>query len=123
MAFKRVPVGVLACGRTWLKMRSTASGEVIWRNSGSSDLFKKYMSIPSASCAVQIGVMDLRAAATSLQERPAMLPESSMRKMVSKVLRKAKGSSVGEPTFELDEARGSEPKMRPAAGCGGAAAE
>lgn len=116
MAFKRVPVGVLACGRTRLKIRSTSSGEWIWRNCGSSALFKKYMSMPSASCLVQIGVMDLRAAATSRQERPAMLPESSMRKTVSKVPRKAKGSSfLGAPR--------SEPTEGPAAGCGCATAE
>lgn len=51
------------------------------------------MSIPSASCAVQIGVMAFKAADTSFQDRPAMLPESSIRKMVSKSERKAYGSS------------------------------
>lgn len=47
------------------------------------------MSMPSASYWVQIGAMEARAEAVSAQERPAMLPESSMRKMVSKVERKA----------------------------------
>ena len=47
------------------------------------------MSIPSASWAVQIGVMVARAWAVSRQERPAMEPESSIRKIVSKVERKA----------------------------------
>lgn len=82
------------------------------------------MSMPSASCAVQIGVMDLRAAATSLQERPAMLPESSMRKTVSKVPRKANGSSFGRaPALEADEAVGFELEAGTAAGCGDATAE
>ena len=47
------------------------------------------MSMPSLSWVVQIGVMDARAALVSRHERPAMEPESSIRKMVSKVVRKA----------------------------------
>ena len=47
------------------------------------------MSIPSLSCWVQTGAMVARAAAVSRQDRPAMEPESSIRKIVSKVLRKA----------------------------------
>ena len=47
------------------------------------------MSIPSASWAVQIGVMLAKAAEVSRQDRPAMEPLSSMRKIVSKVARKA----------------------------------
>lgn len=43
------------------------------------------MSMPSASCWVQIGVIDASAALVSRHERPAMEPESSIRKMVSKV--------------------------------------
>ena len=52
------------------------------------------MSMPSASWAVQIGVMAVRAADVSRQELPAMEPESSIRKMVSKVVRNAYGSSA-----------------------------
>lgn len=51
------------------------------------------MSTPSASCCVQMGVMDAKADWTSRQERPCMEPESSMRKMVSKEERKAYWSS------------------------------
>lgn len=40
-----------------------------------------------------MGVMDERAAWTSRQDRPTMLPLSSIRKMVSKELRKAYWSS------------------------------
>ena len=49
--------------------------------------------MPSASWLVQIGVMALRAAAVSRQLRPAMLPESSMRKTVSNSVRNAYGES------------------------------
>ena len=52
------------------------------------------MSIPSLSCLVQIGVMALRASRVSLHFAPDMEPESSIRKTVSKVLRKAYGLSV-----------------------------
>lgn len=52
------------------------------------------MSTPLRSCSVQMGVMAARARETLSQREPAMLPESSMRKMVSKVARKAKRSSV-----------------------------
>jgi hypothetical protein len=45
--------------------------------------------MPSASWAVQMGVMARRASLTSRQERPAMEPESSMTKTVSKLVRKA----------------------------------
>ena len=45
--------------------------------------------MPSASCWVQIGVMAARAAEVSRHERPAMLPLSSIRKIVSKLERKA----------------------------------
>ena len=54
------------------------------------------MSIPSASCCVQIGVMACSARAVSRQERPAMEPESSIRKRVSKVERKEKSVSPVE---------------------------
>ena len=54
------------------------------------------MSIPSASYCVQIGVMACNASAVSRQERPAMEPESSIRKMVSKVARKLKSVSPSE---------------------------
>ena len=47
------------------------------------------MSMPSLSWAVQMGAMAAMAREVSRHERPAMEPESSMRKMVSKVLRKA----------------------------------
>ena len=47
------------------------------------------MSMPSLSCAVHIGAMDAMAREVSRHERPAMDPESSIRKMVSKVDRKA----------------------------------
>ena len=47
------------------------------------------MSRPSLSGAVQIGGMVARAAAVSRQERPAMEPESSIRKRVAKGVRKA----------------------------------
>lgn len=49
--------------------------------------------MPSGSWAVQTGVIARRAAATADQREPAMEPESSTRKTVSKVERKAKGSS------------------------------
>ena len=45
--------------------------------------------MPSASYWVQIGVMAASAAAVSRHERPAMLPESSIRKIVSNVDKKA----------------------------------
>ena len=51
------------------------------------------MSMPSESKLVQMGAMVARASATSRQERPAMLPESSMRNLVSKVERKANSLS------------------------------
>lgn len=51
------------------------------------------MSTPSASCCVQMGVMDDKADWTSRHERPTMEPESSIRKMVSKEERKAYWSS------------------------------
>ena len=51
------------------------------------------MSMPSASWVVQIGVIADRAAAVSRHERPAIDPESSIRKTVSKVERKAYGLS------------------------------
>lgn len=50
--------------------------------------------MPSASNSVQIGAMVRKAEETSRQERPAMEPESSIRKMVSKVERAEKGESV-----------------------------
>jgi hypothetical protein len=52
------------------------------------------MSIPSASWAVQMGVMVIRASAVWRQRLPAMDPESSITKMVSKVSRKAYASSA-----------------------------
>ena len=45
--------------------------------------------MPSASCCVQIGAMAARAEDVSRHERPAMLPLSSIRKIVSKLDRKA----------------------------------
>ena len=47
------------------------------------------MSMPSASWAVQIGVMAARAVDVSRQELPAIEPESSIKKMVSNVVRNA----------------------------------
>lgn len=47
------------------------------------------MSMPSLSWLVQIGVIWPRARDVSLQDEPAMEPESSMRKMVSNSARKA----------------------------------
>lgn len=67
---------------------------VMLRYAGESGVLRKYRSMPSASCAVQMGAMVRRAAEVSRHERPAMLPESSMTKMVSKVERKAYGSSA-----------------------------
>lgn len=55
--------------------------------------FKKYMSIPSASCDVQMGAIALSAASVSRQLRPAMLPLSSIRKTVSNSRKKAYGES------------------------------
>ena len=52
------------------------------------------MSIPLASCVVQIGVIALRAAEVSRQLRPAILPESSIRKTVSNWVRKEYGESA-----------------------------
>jgi hypothetical protein len=52
------------------------------------------MSIPSASWAVQMGVMVIRASAVWRQRLPAMEPESSITKIVSKVSRKAYASSA-----------------------------
>jgi len=54
---------------------------------------------------VQMGVMVLRASRVSRQQRPAMLPESSMRKTVSKVERKEKSVSSLEVAREaaMDE--------------------
>ena len=45
--------------------------------------------MPSLSWAVQMGAMDAMASEVSRHERPAMEPESSMTKRVSKVARKA----------------------------------
>jgi hypothetical protein len=52
------------------------------------------MSMPSASCAVQIGAMVINASAVWRQRLPAMDPESSMRKTVSNSSRKAYASSA-----------------------------
>jgi hypothetical protein len=52
------------------------------------------MSIPSASCAVQMGVMVIKASAVWRQRLPAMEPESSITKIVSKVSRNAYASSA-----------------------------
>ena len=52
------------------------------------------MSMPSLSWAVQTGVMVARASEVSRQRLPAMEPESSIRKTVSKLERKAYGSSA-----------------------------
>ena len=49
--------------------------------------------MPSASYLVQYGVMAAMHSDVSRQERPAMEPESSIKKMVSKVARKENGSS------------------------------
>ena len=93
MAFRRDPVGVVPRGRTLRKTRSTSSGRLMFRYSALSDSLRKYISMPSASWAVQIGVMDFNASAVSFQLRPAMLPLSSIKKTVSKEERKAYGSS------------------------------
>lgn len=71
------------------------------------------MSIPSWSCSVTMGAMVARACETSLQPRPAMEPESSMRRVVLKVVRNAYGSSA--PAADVDGAGG-------AAAAGGGAA-
>jgi len=100
MFWQRVPVGVPPDGLIVLKIRVTSSSFFIFLyppagapalvSAGDEDLwFRKYMSIPSASWAVQIGVMVRRARDTSRHERPAMLPESSIRKIVSNWLRNA----------------------------------
>lgn len=61
------------------------------------------MSIPSASWAVQIGVMVIRASAVCRQRPPAMDPESSITKIVSKVSRNAYASSAtGAEGLPLD---------------------
>lgn len=60
------------------------------------------MSIPSASWAVHIGVIVRRARETSLQDRPAILPESSIRKTVSNWVRKANGSSGVDNCESMD---------------------
>jgi len=54
------------------------------------------MSMPSLSWATHIGVIASRAADVSFQRDPAIEPESSIRKIVSKVARKAYWSSVEE---------------------------
>ena len=94
MAFRRVPVGVPPEGRTVSKMRWTVTGEVMFEYEGSSRALRKWMSMPTLSWAVQMGVMAARAAEVSRHERPAMEPESSIRKIVSKVVKNAYGLSV-----------------------------
>ena len=116
-----LPIGKM---RFRLKMALTSSAEWILWKCGSSLWFKKYTSMPFLSYFVQIGAIDSRAAVTSCQELPVMLLESSMRKTVSKVERKAKGSSFcGGPVSDTDEAVGSEPNVGLEAGCWGATAE
>jgi hypothetical protein len=64
------------------------------------------MSMPSASRWVQIGVIISKALPVSLHERPAMDPESSIRKMVSKDLRNAYWSSFSGGPDTSDCANG-----------------
>ena len=64
------------------------------------------MSMPSASYLVHMGVMACSASAVSRQERPAMLPESSIRNIVSKVARKEKSVSVGSVVLLLGRVMG-----------------
>ena len=52
------------------------------------------MSMPSASYLVQTGAMEESAAEVSRQERPCMLPESSIKKIVSNWERKLNLSSA-----------------------------
>lgn len=54
------------------------------------------MSMPSASCWVQMGAMAEMAFSASAQREPLMLELSSTRKIVSKSLRKAKRESWSE---------------------------
>ncbi len=82
-------MGVPPPGFTVSKMRDTAAESVMFWYESESRAFRKKMSIPSLSWAVHIGVMDLRASEVSRHERPAIDPESSIRKTVSKVDRNA----------------------------------
>lgn len=76
------------------KIRWTVAGEVMLQYEGSSRALRKWISMPSLSWAVQIGVMAAKAAEVSRHERPAIDPESSIKKIVSKVVRNAYGLSV-----------------------------
>jgi hypothetical protein len=71
------------------------------------------MSIPSASCLVTMGAIVDKAWETSRHDRPAMLPESSIKSVVSKVARKEYGSSpprvvvaLGDVADDDDDAAG-----------------
>lgn len=79
-----------------------------------SSRLRKRMSMPSASRAVQIGVMVSIAARVSFHRLPAIDPESSTSITVSKLERNAYGSS--EPSF--DPAMVWELDMRAAFGAG-----
>ena len=87
-------MGVPPPGLTVEKMRLTASAERMLLNVLLSGVLRKWISMPSLSWAVQIGAMDEMAAAVSRHFAPDMLPLSSIRKTVSKWLRKANWLSV-----------------------------
>lgn len=88
------PMGVAPPGRTVWKISRTVLALVMLRWVGVCGWLRKWMSIPSASWAVQIGVMVIRASAVCRQMPPAMDPESSITKIVSKVSRNAYASSA-----------------------------
>lgn len=81
------------------------------------------MSIPSASWAVQMGVMVIRASAVWRQRLPAMEPESSITKIVSKVSRNAYASSATGAEGLLLDAMGWTAAFGAAVYAGGASEE
>lgn len=87
-------MGVAPPGRTVWKISRTVLALVMLRWWGVCGWLRKWISIPSASCAVQMGVMVIKASAVWRQRLPAMEPESSITKIVSKVSRNAYASSA-----------------------------
>jgi hypothetical protein len=81
------------------------------------------MSIPSASWAVQMGVTVIRASAVWRQRLPAMEPESSITKIVSKVSRNAYASSATGAERLLLDATGCTAAFGAAVYAGGASEE
>jgi len=81
------------------------------------------MSIPSASWAVQMGVTVIRASAVWRQRLPAMEPESSITKIVSKVSRNAYASSATGAERLLPDATGRAAAFGAAVYAGGASEE